>query len=222
MDDRTKRETLRAAAARWEEETLKLLLEKAPERANEFSTVSHKAVERLYTPLDVPPGRYEIAVALRIDSPALDRYSGYQAQRRLVEESGSDSLMAAFFLPDEALELRLVDLSKGRLLVVRGYECELSRGEWYQLTALFLPDESVAVLLPYLPTPAAYGFKDDYVLAQLSYHDVPEFDRTHVVDALRRIGMVVYQYEKTKEYRCFRVALDGNLDSWVCVDRRAP
>ncbi|MBI3007450.1 MAG: methylmalonyl-CoA mutase, partial [candidate division NC10 bacterium] len=58
MDDRTKRERLRAAAARWEEETLKPLLEKAPERANEFSTVSHKPVERLYTPLDLPPGRY--------------------------------------------------------------------------------------------------------------------------------------------------------------------
>ncbi|MGH2626703.1 MAG: acyl-CoA mutase large subunit family protein, partial [Anaerolineales bacterium] len=33
-------------------------LEKAPERAKEFSTVSHKPVERLYTPLDLPPGRY--------------------------------------------------------------------------------------------------------------------------------------------------------------------
>jgi methylmalonyl-CoA mutase N-terminal domain/subunit len=58
MDDRAKRERLRADLARWEEETLKPLLEKAPERAKEFSTVSHKPVERLYTPLDLPPGRY--------------------------------------------------------------------------------------------------------------------------------------------------------------------
>ena len=58
MDERKARERLRAEAARWEEETLKPLLEKAPERAKEFSTVSHKPVERLYTPLDLPPGRY--------------------------------------------------------------------------------------------------------------------------------------------------------------------
>jgi hypothetical protein len=178
--------------------------------------------ERATTPckLQIAPGLWEVAVALRIDSPELNRYDRYEDQRRYAEETDDGGPLANFFLPDEAKEFAMVDLSKGRLLAIRKYSCQVTKNEWYQLTALFLPDQPMSDLLPYLPAEMFYGFKEDYVANQLSYRQVPETDRTYVVDALRRVGMVVYRYPESGDYRCFRIGLDGNLDSWPCEDHR--
>lgn len=178
--------------------------------------------ERANTPckLQIAPGPWEVAVALRIDSPELNRYDRYQDQRRYAEETDDGGPLANFFLPDEAEEFAMVDLSKGRLLGIRKYSCQVTKNEWYLLTALFLPDQPVSDLLPYLPAEMVYGFKEDYVTNQLSYRQVSEVDRTYVVDALRRVGMVVYRYPESGDYRCFRIGLDGNLDSWPCEDHR--
>jgi methylmalonyl-CoA mutase, N-terminal domain len=46
-------EGMRAAKERWKEETLEPTLKRMPERQNEFTTVSLRPIERLYTPADV-------------------------------------------------------------------------------------------------------------------------------------------------------------------------
>jgi methylmalonyl-CoA mutase, N-terminal domain len=49
---------LRQAQAKWEAETLRPTLARAPERAAEFLSTSSEPVQRLYTPLDVPEFDY--------------------------------------------------------------------------------------------------------------------------------------------------------------------
>ncbi|HYB72370.1 MAG TPA: methylmalonyl-CoA mutase family protein [Candidatus Sulfotelmatobacter sp.] len=55
MDNKEERETIRAERERWERETLKRALEKAPERQPGFETPSQIPLHRLYTPEDVGP-----------------------------------------------------------------------------------------------------------------------------------------------------------------------
>jgi methylmalonyl-CoA mutase N-terminal domain/subunit len=51
--DREALEELEAQQARWEEETLKPVTDRFPERRDEFITTSSRPIRRLYTPLDV-------------------------------------------------------------------------------------------------------------------------------------------------------------------------
>ncbi|MGH7394540.1 MAG: methylmalonyl-CoA mutase family protein, partial [Candidatus Methylomirabilales bacterium] len=54
MAEREKdQESLRAAAERWERETLARTVEKAPERKGAFATPSGLPLKRCYTPLDL-------------------------------------------------------------------------------------------------------------------------------------------------------------------------
>ncbi len=106
--------------ARWEQETLGAHVERAPERADPFTTVSGKPIGRLYTPLDVPeldyrkdlgnPGEYPFTRGVQ---PTMYRgrfwtmrqYSGFgsaeetnQRYRYLLEQ-GQMGLSVAFHLP---------------------------------------------------------------------------------------------------------------------------
>ncbi len=105
---------------RWEQETMGAHLERAPERSDQFTTVSGKPIGRLYTPLDVPeldyqkdlgyPGEYPFTRGVQ---PTMYRgrfwtmrqYSGFgsaeqtnQRYRYLLEQ-GQMGLSVAFHLP---------------------------------------------------------------------------------------------------------------------------
>src|SRR5436309_5785476 len=53
LKSRAETETNSSARTRWEERTLKRVLERMPERRDEFTTISGRSVRRLYTPEDV-------------------------------------------------------------------------------------------------------------------------------------------------------------------------
>lgn len=59
MFDQQKMASLRAAAQRWQDQTLKKTLDKVPERPTKFMTESSKPIERLYTPLNIESHDYE-------------------------------------------------------------------------------------------------------------------------------------------------------------------
>jgi len=59
MFDRSHLEELHAARDRWEETTLQHTIRRMPERDMPFTTISGRAVERLYTPLDIADLNYE-------------------------------------------------------------------------------------------------------------------------------------------------------------------
>ncbi|MFN8417740.1 MAG: methylmalonyl-CoA mutase family protein [Anaerolineae bacterium] len=58
MFDQEKLDALRIARDQWEETTLHRTLGKMPERDTDFTTISGRAVDRLYTPLDIPEFDY--------------------------------------------------------------------------------------------------------------------------------------------------------------------
>ena len=169
--------------------------------------------------LQMDPGLWEVAVALRIDSPKLNAYPGYRDQRRYAELREEVQPLDDFFLPDQARELALVDSTQGWRMVVRKYECRVVKMEWLQLTALFMPNVTLSDLLPHLPAEPFFGFDESYVRDQLDYYAVPEQDRGNVIDALRKVGMVVYRYEDSGEYRCFMISLKGHVNTPPCETR---
>ncbi len=113
-------EKLKQDQARWEEETLRPHMERAPERALPFTTVSGKPIRRLYTPGDVPgldyqrelgfPGEYPFTRGVQ---PTMYRgrfwtmrqYSGFgsaeETNRRYhyLLSQGQMGLSVAFHLP---------------------------------------------------------------------------------------------------------------------------
>ena len=109
-----------AAERRWEEEELKPALEKSPERAKTFTTLSGVPVERLYTPADLAgfdyqrdlgdPGEYPFTRGIhptmyRGKVWTMRQFSGFAApedtNRRLhyLLEQGQTGLSIAFDLP---------------------------------------------------------------------------------------------------------------------------
>jgi len=113
-------EQLEQEKARWEQETLAPHLDRAPERPDPFTTVSGKAIRRLYTPLDVPeldhrrdvgfPGEYPFTRGVQ---PTMYRgrlwtmrqYSGFGSAEetnrryRYLLSQGQMGLSVAFHLP---------------------------------------------------------------------------------------------------------------------------
>jgi hypothetical protein len=157
-------------------------------------------------------GEWEVAVGLRIDSPQLHRYPKYTDQRAYAEATDSVQPLDGFFSPDQANEMALVFSPQGYRIVVRKYECHVIKKDWLQLTALFVPNVPLEDLLPLLPTEKFFGFDETYVITQLTYHGVPEEDHAMLIDALQRVGTVVYHKQDKNEYCCFSIGLEGQLN----------
>jgi methylmalonyl-CoA mutase N-terminal domain/subunit len=113
------RDDLRQALERWEQTTLKEVLDRFPERYDEFITTSGEPVERLYTPLDLEedyldrlsfPGEYPFTRGVH---PTLHRgrlwtmrmFAGFgtaeetNARFKYLLEQGQTGLSVAFDLP---------------------------------------------------------------------------------------------------------------------------
>src|SRR5574342_928138 len=118
--DPRERDRLERERSRWERETLGDHVEKSPERAEPFTTISGQPIRRLYTPLDVPdldvirdlgfPGEYPFTRGVQ---PTMYRgrywtmrqYSGFgspeETNRRYkyLLQQGQMGLSVAFHLP---------------------------------------------------------------------------------------------------------------------------
>jgi len=120
MFDKEKLDRLRERYDQWTETTLQRSLEHAPERADEFITVSSTAVRRLYTPLDVAdldyledlglPGEYPFtrgvhAAMYRSRLWTMRMFAGFgtaeetNARFKYLLEHGETGLSTAFDLP---------------------------------------------------------------------------------------------------------------------------
>jgi hypothetical protein len=143
----------------------------------------------------------------------LTRYPGYTEQRRWAEEQESEEPLDRFFLPDQAEDIAMVDSPQGWRMVVRKYKCQVVKKEWLQLTALFVPNVPLTELLPLITAEPYFGFDETYVRGQLEYHLVPEEDRANIIDLLHKVGIVVYRYADSQEYRCFMISLRGHINT---------
>ena len=77
--------------------------------------------------------------------------------------------------------------------------------------------------MTHLPRKECYGFDEAYVKRELSYYGVPERDQRYLMDALRRVGMVMYQPPGEHYYRRFSLHLtDGTILSKRHEDPRPP
>ncbi len=120
MFDRRKLHELRAALSRWQQSTLARTLQRRPERRAVFSGVSGRAVQRVYTPLDVAemdyardlglPGEYPFtrgihATGYRGKLWTMRMFAGFgtaeetNARYRYLLEQGNTGLSVAFDLP---------------------------------------------------------------------------------------------------------------------------
>ena len=120
MFDRQELEEIKQAKDKWEETTLQKALARAPERTQEFETVSGEEIDRLYTPLDLAdmdyardlgfPGEYPYTRGLH---PTMHRgrlwtmrmFAGFgmaeetNARLKYLLEHGETGLSVAFDLP---------------------------------------------------------------------------------------------------------------------------
>jgi methylmalonyl-CoA mutase N-terminal domain/subunit len=53
MFDKKSLDRIKAGKKKWEQETVSKTLSKAPERKDNFTSISNTPIERLYTPMDV-------------------------------------------------------------------------------------------------------------------------------------------------------------------------
>jgi hypothetical protein len=166
-------------------------------------------------PLRLTPGRHSVAIAVRVNHPALMELPGYAEVRRKIESDEFDSrlLLNSFFVPDRATDSRVMRV-RGLRHIVRAYEVDVPARTWMPVTALFLPREKLTAILPHLSRTAAYGFDEPQVRSELGFYGVPPAEQADVLDALRRLGKVSYQTEADGPYRLFQINLrDGALIS---------
>ena len=175
--------------------------------------------------IELKTGRYDVVVAVKIDNPHLMDYPGYVDLRYKIDDGLAVSgMLDGFFMPDGATEMGIIEMPDliGTLLY-RRYEREVVGADWTPLTSQFLPYGPVARLCKLLPRKDAYGFDEDYVKRELDYYGIPERDQMYLVDALRRVGMVVYQVPGERHFRRLSLTLtDGWIVSTLCEDPRPP
>ncbi|MCP4250612.1 MAG: hypothetical protein GY778_26515 [bacterium] len=173
------------------------------------------------SPVELEPGRYEVAVGVKVNDGNLRKYPEYVALRRKIDSGAPNSVLEAFFQPDGADDMTTVVLPNQPILIVRKYEREVIGKDWTPLTAVFLPDLPMSDLMRHLPRSPAYGFSDDDVKWELEYYGVPATDRKFIIDALHRVGLVMYPNPGRTTYRRFRINLmDGSLTAELFRDPR--
>ena len=173
------------------------------------------------SPVELEPGRYEVAVGVKVNDGNLRKYPEFIALRRKIDSGAPKSVLEAYFLPDGADEITTVELPNQPILIVRKYECEVIGTDWTPLTALFLPDRPLSELMRHLPRTVAYGFNNEDVDWELDYFEVPSADRKLMVDALHRVGMVMYRIPDSATYRRFQINLtEGSLTAAIYRDPR--
>jgi len=176
-------------------------------------------------------GEYVVEVVFRLNHPRLSSqklsdYAGYLDFRRQVEESPAErrrELMAEYFLPDGAADMRVDKTPEQIYFLVRQYQgVDIHKGRSSGVRALFLPrlEKEVGagfslepLLHGYIPTKQQYVFSESHVRGELAYHQVAQRDVRFVIDALSRIGIVPY-VAPNGDVRLFRIDIhDGTFSA---------
>lgn len=158
------------------------------------------------------PGRHTIAVAVRINDPALMRMTGYADLRRVLESGVSKSeatkRLSAYLLPDDDVTQRMERIGK-YTYIARVYEVEVNKS-WVAVTALFLPRVELTELMGYLPAPKMFAFDRGNVERELTFYEVPAADQPRLLDALGRVGRISYRRSADAPYRMYQIdPVDG-------------
>ncbi len=178
------------------------------------------ANKNIRTPASVRlnPGKYTIAVALRINNSDLMRLPGYVDDlRRKVEsnEFDNDALLAEYMIPDGCTST-FVATMRNSLYLVRTYEIEVESKSWTPITGLFLPKSTPLGKLieaDHLPQRKTFSFDMVAVERELDFYGVPSVDQKYIIDALKRIGKA-YWLTADQRYRLFQIDLrDGQPTS---------
>jgi hypothetical protein len=170
--------------------------------------------------MELSSGKYEVAVAVKVNDSTLRKYPGYRELRRQLDAGAPKTVLDAYFLPDGAEGVTTVVLPNRPMLLVRNYKCEVIGKEWTPLTSLFLPDRPLSEVIRFLPRKKSYGFDDADVEWELDYYGVPQSERKYIIDALHRVGMVMYRVPNESVYRCFVIQTDGSVTARPYSDPR--
>jgi len=158
------------------------------------------------------PGRHTIAVAVKINEPALMRMPGYPDLRRALESSSNKQdaakRLGAWLLPDNDVAQRLVRIGK-YTYIARVYEVEVNN-TWVGITALFVPRAPLSEVVRYLPPDRNYAFESADVERELGFYEVPAGDRIVLMDVLARVGRISYRSGENERYRVYQIdPVDG-------------
>lgn len=154
-----------------------------------------------------------VEVALPWNDKSLRNYPDYLEFRRKLEHSEAgeprNALMKSYFLPDNASAV-FVAVSGEQTYLVRQYLVTPRKDEWASVQALFVPAQVSLqeVVTRYLPSEEKYRFDDEHVRGELEYYNVPVVDRTFVMDALKRVGVIPYETDDgsgEKKIRLFKI-----------------
>jgi len=181
-----------------------------------FTKDDARRTQRTNGVLKLNPGRHTIAIAVRINDPALMRLSGYRELRRALEASTNDDdaakRMAAYFIPDDAVAQRLVLIDRN-LHIARVYEIEV-KGNWVATSALLLPRQPLSELVSYLPSGETFAFHRTDVERELRFYEVPDNDIPLVLDALSSVGRMSVRKSENSRYRMFQIdPMNGAITS---------
>jgi methylmalonyl-CoA mutase N-terminal domain/subunit len=123
MFDKKSLDRIKAGKKKWEQETVSKTLSKAPERKDNFTSISSTPIERLYTPLDVARTDYEADLGYPGEFPftrgiqptmyrgrfwTMRQYAGFGSAKesnvrfRYLLQQGQSGLSVAFDLPTQA------------------------------------------------------------------------------------------------------------------------
>lgn len=164
---------------------------------------------RTDTALRLPVARHFVAVAVRLNRADLMKLPGYPELRRRIERDDyTNADLESYFVRDGSIATR-VDRRGGSRCLVRVFDVRVDARSWRQVTALFLPDEPLSRMVTRLPKRVAYGFNVDDVRRELTFYQVDRKDHDAIIEALRRIGSVVYAPGGGASARSFRIDPDS-------------
>ena len=166
-------------------------------------------------------GSYIVEVAFPWNDPNLNSYPNYFEFRKQLEPASHEQrkrLVDEYFIPDEASTV-FVDQAEDQIYIVRQYRgVTVRQGQSKGVRALFLPrirggEPRTFAIEPlvtgYIPNVKTYEFDEKHVRDELAYSGVAEVDRTFVLEALSRIGLIPYM-TADRRVRVFKIGIqDG-------------
>ena len=179
-------------------------------------------------------GTYVVEVALPARDRGLKRYPGYMDFRRTMDgasEVQRNRLVEEYFIPDGGVVF--IDETEDQKYIVRQYrDVEMRNGKSNGVRALFLPriledtgrgGFSIQKLLRegFIPDEAYYSFDEEDVRSELEFYGVPPSDRSLVIEALKRIGVVPYTTPDQKT-RLFKIGINNGWFAETVIRDASP
>jgi len=166
-------------------------------------------------------GEYFVEVSLPWHDKRLGSYQDYWELRRAIEKATDSErrrLLEEYFIPDDAVDV-FVHEAQEQIYLVRQYRATVQRDRSRGVQAIFLPRTARAngpgfaiepIVTSYAPSERRYAFDEELVSNELAYYGVQVNDRTLVVEALYRMGVISYVVPDGST-RLFRIGIDDGV-----------